>query len=235
MTRWLRNYWKPIAVVLLLGALCTLMAIFPVKEWVKTLTYVLRGYGAFGMLLFVVVYAASTVGFLPGSLFTFAAGLIYGIWVGTAIALIGATIGAALAFLVSRYLFRNWMHKMIARKEKLRALDQAIARRGWKIILLLRLSPLIPFSVSNYFYGVTAIRFWPYVGATLAGMIPGAFGYSYLGRISQIGLEAGQGSDKPWLWLSLRVGGFVVACVWVNAIVRKELAKFVRENGAGKN
>jgi len=229
MSPWIRKYWKPIALVFLFAALCTITSLFPVKEWIRNLTYLLRGYGALGMLLFIVVYGASTVGFIPGSIFTVAAGLIYGVWVGTAVALSGATVGAALAFLVSRYLFRNWMQKMITQNEKLRAFDHAIARRGWKIVILLRLSPLVPFNLSNYFYGVTAIRFWPYVLASLIGMVPGALGYAYVGKVSQVGLEAGQLPDNPWIWLSLRLGGFVVAFALVNRIVRKELAKLVSE------
>lgn len=225
MSKWIRSYWKPIVLAVLVGTLCAVVAIFPVKEWIKELTYFLRSYGAVGILLFVVAYALATVGCMPGSIFTIAAGLIYGVLAGTAIALTGATIGATLAFLVSRYLFRNRVEKLLTRNKKLRAVDHAIALGGWKIIALVRLNPFIPFNLSNYVCGVTAIPFWPYLLASSVGMLPGAFLYAHLGALGQLGLERGKLSHNSWQWILLRLVLTVVATLVLGRISRSALEK----------
>src|SRR5207237_6629531 len=143
------------------------------------------------LIIFIIAYALATVLFLPGWIFTVSAGLIYGIFEGTLVALCGAVIGAALAFLVARYLLRQNIQEITQKNPRFAAIDEAIGKNGWKIVGLLRLSPLIPFNLSNYFYGITSISFGSYVLVSAVGMIPGTLLYAYLVAIGQAGISSG--------------------------------------------
>jgi uncharacterized membrane protein YdjX (TVP38/TMEM64 family) len=161
----LTKYWKWIALVALLIAVSTAVAFLPVKDWVTAFSDWVRTLGALGVVIFIGAYALATVLFLPGWIFTVAAGLVYRIAGGTAVALAGAII-STLAFLCGRYGVRKRDEAATKRNKKVAAFDKAIGEQGWKIIGLLRLSPIIPFNLSNYFYGVTAVGFLPYVLAS---------------------------------------------------------------------
>ncbi len=122
------------------------------------------------------LYAAAHVGvtilMLPAVLMTIGAGFLFGLWTGTAVALSGATVGAAAAFLIARYLARDRVARSAGRDPRFAALDRAIGEKGWRIVFLLRMSAVVPFVISNYVYGLTAIRFWPYVVSSVVGLVP---------------------------------------------------------------
>ncbi len=228
---WLKKYWKWIALGVVLIALSTATAFLPVKEWVKAFSDWVQTLGALGVLLFIGVYALATVLFLPGWIFTVAAGLIYGVIAGTAVALTGAIIGSTLAFLCGRYLVRKRVEAATKGNEKFAAIDKAIGDQGWKIVGLLRLSPLIPFNLSNYFYGVTSVGFVPYVVASAVGMIPGTLLYAYLGGAGKAGLDGG-GEQSSLKYVFLGVG--LVATIIVTIIVSRTAKKALAKTGAAK-
>jgi uncharacterized membrane protein YdjX (TVP38/TMEM64 family) len=132
----------------------------------------IAGLGAAGYLLYAAAHVGVTLLMLPAVLMTIGAGFLFGLWTGTAVALAGATVGATLAFLVARYLARDRVARAAARDPRFTALDRAIGEKGWRIVFLLRMSAVVPFVLSNYVYGLTAIRFWPYVAASAIGLIP---------------------------------------------------------------
>lgn len=138
--------------------------------------------GAWGPVVFVFAYAAATVAFAPGSILTLAAGAIFGIARGTAIVFAGATTGAALAFLVARHLARSAIENKVAAHPRFAAIDRAIGEQGRGIVLLLRLSPVVPFNLLNYALGLTKVRFADYLIAS-PGMIPGTLLYVYYGQV----------------------------------------------------
>jgi uncharacterized membrane protein YdjX (TVP38/TMEM64 family) len=141
---------------------------------------------------------------------------------------IGATAGAALAFLIARHVARERVEKVARKREDFRAIDRAIGEKGWKIVALLRLSPLVPFSLSNYLYGLTAIRFGPYVLASALAMLPGTVLYTYLGVAGRAAAAASTGERRsPLEWVALGAGlaATVVATVLVTRIARRELRK----------
>jgi uncharacterized membrane protein YdjX (TVP38/TMEM64 family) len=224
---WLKHYWKWIALGLGLILLSTAVSFLPVALWVKAFTDWIRHLGLAGAFIFIGVYALAAVLFLPGAILTIAAGLVYGIVVGTAVALAGATLGAALAFLVARYLVRGRIEEFARKNRRFGAIDDAIGQEGWKIVGLLRLSPLIPFNVSNYFYGVTSIGFWPYLLASCVGMLPGTLLYAYLGAIGQAGLEGGKKGYSPLQWTFLGIGLFatIAVTVFVSRVAKTALRK----------
>ncbi|WJW76499.1 VTT domain-containing protein [Thiohalobacter sp. IOR34] len=150
-----------------------------------------QGAGAAGPLLFMAVYAIGTVLFLPGSVLTLAGGALFGPVLGTFYNLTGATVGAALAFLVARYLGADW----VARKTggRLKQLIQGVENEGWRFVAFVRLVPLFPFNLLNYALGLTRIPFWHYLLATWVCMLPGAIAYTYLGYAGREAVAGGEG------------------------------------------
>jgi len=141
--------------------------------------------------------------------------------------LVGASVGAALSFLVSRYLARRRVEDWIQSKPRFAAVDRAVAKEGWKIVFLTRLSPIFPFNFQNYAYGLTRIPFWHYALASAIGIIPGSFLYVYLGSVGRSGLEAAAGGgDVETLRLVLQIVGLIatgVVTVYITRIATKAL------------
>src|SRR6266853_1546163 len=130
------------------------------------------------------------------------------------IALLGNVVGAAISFFISRWIGRQWLKRKLLRNRTLVALEPAVEREGWKIILLSQLHPLFPTSLLNYLYGLTRIRFRTCMLWVAIGQAPGLFLYSYLGTLGQLGLNLARGKSHPraveyWIWL----GGFASAAV----------------------
>jgi len=222
--------WKWVGLVILVTALFIAVRLLPVTDWLTRFNYWVADLGSWGVLLFILVYILATVLFFPASILTIGAGFIFGVLPGTAIVSIAATAGAALAFLIARYLARDQIEHRVANNSTFKRIDQAIGERGARLVFLLRLSPLIPFNLSNYFYGLTAVKFWPYVLASWIGMLPGTLLYVYLGAAGKASLSGavGQTSGRsPWEYLFFGAGliATVIVTVWVTRIARRELDK----------
>ena len=230
--KWLQNYWKWIALGLGLVLLTVAASFLPVAEWVKSFSDWIRQLGIAGAFIFIDVYALAAVLFLPGAIFTIAAGLVYGIVGGTAVALAGATLGAALAFLVARHVLRARIEKLAEKNKRFGVIDEAIGEQGWKIVGLLRLSPVIPFNVSNYLYGITSIGFWPYLIASALGMLPATVLYVYLGVIGQAGLGGGKKGYSPLEWAFLGLG--LLATIAVTVLVSRVAQRALKKAGAAR-
>jgi uncharacterized membrane protein YdjX (TVP38/TMEM64 family) len=145
------------------------------SEWVATL-------GPWGPFVFIAGYVVATVALLPASVLTVAAGAIFGVAAGTAYVFIGASLGACAAFVIARNFARAAVERRLAALPRFEAIDRAIAREGLRIVFLLRLSPLFPFSVGNYALGLTRVSFRDYAIACL-GMLPWMLVYVYLGSV----------------------------------------------------
>jgi uncharacterized membrane protein YdjX (TVP38/TMEM64 family)/rhodanese-related sulfurtransferase len=147
--------------------------------------------GAAGPIVFIAIYVAATVLFLPGALVTLAGGALFGpVW-GTVWNLTGATLGGALAFLIARYLGADWVSRRAG--PRLQRLNAGVADEGWRFIAFVRLVPLFPFNLLNYALGLTRIRFETYVMASAVFMLPGALAYTWLGHAGRqaLGGDAG--------------------------------------------
>ena len=164
-------------------------------------------------------YIALVVLLAPAGVMSIAAGLIYGAWA-FPLVVVSATIGAALAFLLARYLARDAVKGLLERRPVLRVVDRAIEEVGWKIVVLLRLNPLIPFNLQNYFFGATKIGFLPYLAATFFGIMPGAAAYIYLGALGEVAAGGGGGLKTALLGL-----GLAATVILVVIIARKARAK----------
>jgi uncharacterized membrane protein YdjX (TVP38/TMEM64 family) len=225
------------AIVRLLALTAIVIALFlatkflPVREWLRNFNDWVGQMGVAGIFIFIAVYAVATVLLAPGSILTIGAGFAFGLWKGFFAVSAGATLGAALAFLVARFIARGKVEAIAQRDEKFRQMDNAIGKQGAKLIFLLRLSPVIPFNLSNYFYGLTGVKFWPYVLASWIGMMPGTFLYVYIGTAGKaavaatVGAEAVQHGWQYWTFLSIGLAATIIVTIWVTKIARDALRK----------
>jgi uncharacterized membrane protein YdjX (TVP38/TMEM64 family) len=207
---------------------------FNPQELLRSALAWIESLGVVGGIAFMAIYIAATVAFLPGSILTLGAGVVFGVWLGTIYVLIGATIGAIAAFLVGRYLARGWISQKIAGNQKFAAIDRAVAQAGFKIVLLTRLSPIFPFNLLNYALGVTGVSLRDYAIASI-GMLPGTMMYVYIGSLAgdlaRIG-TASQPTTNPLLQWGLRIMGLiatVAVTVYVTRIARQALSTAVGE------
>lgn len=201
-----------------------------IKAWVLSmLEHIERLDPWLAALSFVLLYIAATVLFVPGLLVTMAAGALFGVMWGTALVSLASVCGASLAFLVGRYLARDWVARKLEKRDRFRAVDDAIARDGGTIVLLLRLSPLFPYNLLNYALGITRVRFRSYVLASWIGMLPGTVLYVYLGSVagSLASLAVDSGATRtPMQWLLFAVGlvATAVVTVLITRLARRSLA-----------
>src|SRR5438128_1796998 len=201
-----------IALILIVITLFLAMKFLPVQQWLGSFNGWVGQMGVVGIFIFAGVYAMATVLLAPGSILTIGAGFAFGLWKGFLAVSAGATLGAALAFLVARFIARDKIEAIAKRNEQFRKIDNAIGKQGAKLIFLLRLSPVIPFNLSNYFYGLTGVKFWPYVLASWMGMMPGTFLYVYIGTAGKAAVIAagGEAMQHGWQYWTFMSGGLAV-------------------------
>src|SRR5260370_5793425 len=181
---------RVVALIAIVIVLFLAMRFLPVQQWLRNFNDWVGQMGAAGIFIFIFVYAFATVLLAPGSVLTIGAGFAFGLWKGFLAVSAGATLGASLAFLVARFIARGKIESVSQRHEKFRKIDNAIRKQGAKLIFLLRLSPVVPLNLSNYFYGITSVEFWPYVLASWIGMMPGTFLYVYIGAAGKAAVAA---------------------------------------------
>ncbi len=147
--------------------------------------------GVLAPLVFMLIYALAAVLFLPGSVITLAGGALFGPVFGTFYNLTGATLGAALAFLISRYLASEWIASKAGGRA--RQLISGVEAEGWRFVAFVRLVPLFPFNLLNYALGLTRIKFLHYLIATYVFMLPAALAYTWLGYAGREAVGGGDG------------------------------------------
>lgn len=154
--------------------------------------------------LFVAVYVAGSVLFVPGSVLTLGAGAAWGLWKGFALVSAGSTLGACAAMMAGRHLLRERVAARLSRHPSFAAVRAAVAEEGWKVVFLTRLSPVLPFNLLNYAYGLTEVGFVEYALASWVGMMPGTFLFVYAGAVAG---EAARGRSRgPAEWALTGVG-----------------------------
>jgi len=167
-----------------------------VHEYLIQFSAILDGFGPLRYVAFSVTYILLEIIAFPAIPFTLSSGFLFGLVPGTIVISISSSIAAAISFLIGRYIARDYVVGLAKKYKTFQAIDQAIGKEGFKIVALLRLSPLLPFSLSNYLYGLTAVKFWPYVLASWLGMLPGTFVFVYTGTVGKMFAMADEsGSD----------------------------------------
>lgn len=222
---------KYIGIAVIIAALIASTQLINLQEILTNTLQWINDLGPSAAIVFIIIYMVATVFFFPASILTLGAGIIFDILFGSLYVFIAASIGASLAFLVGRYIARGWVEKRIEGNPRFKAIDQAVAEEGMKIVLLTRLSPIFPFNLLNYAYGLTKVTFRDYVIGTL-GILPGTIMYVYVGSLAKdlatLGSEEVTApSEIQW---AIRIIGFiatVAVTVYVTKIARKALAKRV--------
>jgi uncharacterized membrane protein YdjX (TVP38/TMEM64 family) len=219
----------------LIAALIFAARYFNVQELLKSALAWIDSLGFWAPVTFIVIYILATVLFIPGSILTLGAGVVFGVILGSIYVFIGATLGATAAFLVGRYLARGWVSKQIENNPKFKAIDQAVAKEGLKIVLLTRLSPVFPFNLLNYSFGITQVSLKDYFLASI-GMVPGTVMYVYIGSlagsIATIGAAQPKNHETEIAQWVIRVVGFVATVavtIYVTRIARKALEESVNQ------
>ncbi|MBI3122009.1 MAG: TVP38/TMEM64 family protein [candidate division NC10 bacterium] len=193
-----------------------------------------------GALGFTAIYATAAACGVPGTILTLAAGFVFGEAYGTVVGLtiasltafVGASIGACIAFLIARYVLHAVVERKAQKYSVTRAINGALAAtgNGLRLVFLLRLSPIVPYNVLNYFMGITAVRFKEFLAACV-GMLPGAVAYAYFGTLlsnAKAAAEGNAGGNNAivrWIFLGLGVVATIAAIVLVTVYARRHLQR----------
>jgi len=215
------RFLKLITALALLIAFVIAVRMLPLGEWIAQFQTWVRGIGPAGYVVYAVAYAICCVLIIPALALTLGAGAIFGFVKGSLVVIVGATLGATLAFILARTVLRHRVERMTANNTKFRALDRAITREGTKILWLVRLSGFPPFTWVNYAFGLTGVRLPQYVAITFFGIIPGTLAFTWAGAA---GAAALTGSGNRVLLIVTAVGAIAVA-VFVGRIALKAIHK----------
>ncbi len=181
--------------------------------------------GPWGPVIFIGLYIVATVLFIPGSALTLGAGALFGVAWGSVYVSAGSTLGATAAFLVGRYVARNAIARKIEGDERFAAIDKAVANEGWKIVGLTRLSPVFPFTLLNYAFGLTQVKLRDFVLASWIGMMPGTVMYVYLGSLAKAATGDHVRTTGEGVLYGVGLLATVVVTVFVTRIAQKALAR----------
>ncbi len=217
-----------IIILIVIVALVAAAKLFDLRQAFRDTLAWIADLGSLGPLMFIALYIVVCVLLLPGSIPTLGAGVVFGVVKGSIAVSIGSTVGATCAFLIGRHLARNWVSGKIADNAKFKAIDEAVGREGWKIVLLTRLSPIFPFNLLNYAFGVTRVRLKHYVVASWIGMMPGTIMYVYIGSLAGNLATLGSGertrTTGEWILYGAGLLATLAVTVFVTRIARKALA-----------
>ena len=212
---------KWIAAIVVLVLLAAALAFLPLRDWADGLEGWLEGMGPAGIVLFALLYVVVTLTLLPAWILSVVAGAVFGIFGGFLLAWSASLAGAALAFLIARYAARERVKRYFKRHKTLQAVDKALHTGGWKVVGLLRLSPVIPFTAQNYFFGVTKVTLVQFMTGTALGVIPGTLVETWLGATGRA--ASGGGSPAQWALLGVGIAATVAATWYVGRVAKRRL------------
>ena len=217
------------AIVLLLAAL-----FLPLREWAAVGLARSAELGAWRALVLGVAWLPAAVLLVPGTILTLGTGFLLGLGWGIAVVSAGSTLGATAAFLVGRRLGRDWVRQRVGEHEIVRGIDGAIAKEGFKVVLLLRLSPLVPYNALNYALSLTGVRLRDYFLGSWLGMLPGTALYVGLGAGARSLTAAMTGGvTRPAAWVVLCAAGLVASGVAVWLVARAARRALAARTAAG--
>ncbi len=170
-----------------------------IKDWIL-------GFGLLGPFIYVLLWIAACVFFLPGLPVALVGGIAFGPYLGTLYSSIGSTLGATAAFLIGRYAARGMVEGWVHKNSQLRKIDEGVKKQGWRMLMITRLVPLFPFNVQNYVYGLTDIPLLTYVFVSWLCMIPGTLAFSFAGG----SLSSGEGLGRTMMYLGVAAVFFVL-------------------------
>lgn len=218
-----RNFvWLAAASVLGFVAIFVAWFLLPVQEWLQGFSEWAQGLGVIGVALVSVAYVICTILLVPGVALTLAVAVAYGWWA-LLICFFGGMLAALISFLISRYLARDRVKRFIDKHPTIRAIDTVAHEESFKTILLSRLTPVTPFAVENYAFGVTGVRLRSFLLATAIGIVPGTIQNVWIGVIGRTAAQGGAGVAN-WILLIIGLAATVVLTVWMTRQAKKRMA-----------
>jgi uncharacterized membrane protein YdjX (TVP38/TMEM64 family) len=203
-----------------------------VQDLLKNLLDWVANLGFWGPAAFIIIYNLATILFVPGSLLTLGAGVVFGVFWGSIYVSIGSVIGATFAFLIGRYFARDWVAKKLENHEQFKAIDQAVGQEGWKIVGLTRLSPIFPFNLLNYAFGLTNVSLKDYFLASWIGMLPGTILYVYvgslIGSLAQLGMGERSRTSVEWLLYGIGLIATIIVTIYITKIAQNALNQKIK-------
>jgi uncharacterized membrane protein YdjX (TVP38/TMEM64 family)/membrane-associated phospholipid phosphatase len=186
----LERKWLVVAAVVLLALFGAVL--LPSEDWSEEFEAVIAGMDfATGLVVFCAVNVIAALLLVPGWIFGIAAGAVFGLGWGLAAAMASALLSALAAFLLARYVMRRPLERAARRNDAFKAMDAAVKEEGWKVVALLRMSPLMPTGIKSYFLGLTRVRLADYIAGSMAGMFPGILLKVYVGATGRGALSEG--------------------------------------------
>jgi uncharacterized membrane protein YdjX (TVP38/TMEM64 family) len=232
-TRGVRSRLSPALWILAIIGVLVLARALDAQAYLRAALERIQDLGAWGAVLFALLYTLATVLLLPGVILTLGAGAVFGVVKGSILVSFSATLAATAAFFVGRYLARGWVVKQLEANPRFKAIDEAVAGEGWKIVGLTRLSPAFPFNLLNYTFGVTRVSPRDYILASWIGMMPGTVMYVYIGSLAGnlATLGAGGQARTPAEWAFSIVGllATVAVTVYVTRLARAALKQRIAD------
>ncbi|GMH81822.1 hypothetical protein TrST_g8341 [Triparma strigata] len=195
------------------------------KAFLTDAVQTIQNLGDLGYIYFAIIYIVAEILAIPAIPLTASAGYLFGTLKGTGVVLCSASVAAAVSFLIGRTFLRSYVESLVEDNPRFSAIDRAIGKEGFKVILLLRLSPIFPFALSNYLYGSTSVAFWEYFWGTLIGFTPGTFAYVYTGSVGKVLTDGDAMGGEEWY---VYVGA-LAALVGFIKIVSDVATKIVQE------
>ncbi len=195
--------------------------LLPMADWDDLLADWVDESGGFGILVFTGVYIVATLLLLPSAVLNVTSGALFGFFWGLGIVLAASTTAATIAFLIARHLLRDRITQHYTRKGTPAAIDRALRSEGWKAVALLRLSPVVPFPVKNYLFGVSRVRMRDYLIGTVVGKLPGAVVLTALGTTGRAAMEL-SGAAR-WSLLAAGIAATLLATWMIGRVAARHL------------
>jgi len=216
-------------ILALIAIILLTLTLLPVKEYLARFLTWIHNVGPWGPALLALAYVPATVLFVPGSILTLGAGFIFGVVPGSIAVSLGSTLGAAAAFVIGRTLARDLIDTKVSKNPKFMAIDRAVEKEGFKIVLLTRLSPALPFNLLNYVFSLTKVSFRNYIFASWIGMFPATLMYVYLGSAMQSLAALFAGDTKHELEKYFLFGFGLMATIIATTVVTRTAKKALAE------
>lgn len=222
------------AALLGIVAIGLLWTFIPLGELMWEFTTWIRDLGNMGFIVFALLFVLAVLVMAPASLLYMAAGLLYDFFWGFVISLIAATAGALIQFVIARYLARQRVYSIVQQRREFQAVDRAVEEEDWKVVLLLRLAPLVPGNTQGWLFGVTGVPILQFAWPTVVGILPWALLFVGIGSAGAAALYGGENPLGPWQW-ALVAFGIVALFVIVRIVGKRAGAKLEQLGIDGKN
>jgi uncharacterized membrane protein YdjX (TVP38/TMEM64 family) len=214
-------WWIPAAGLLGFLLLAFAWFLLPLDEWLEQFSLWVNRFGVVGVIAFGVAIGLSTLLLMPGTPLSVAAAIAYGWWA-LPLILLADIISAAVAFVTTRHFLKGYVRSLVAKRPPMKAAEEAINEDGWKVIALVRLSPLIPFGIQNYLFGSTGVPLATYVVVTALAIVPGTLLNVSAGVLGRTAAERGA-SPLNWIFLGIGIVATVVVTILITRNARRKL------------